>query len=143
MGDYWTNAVRHPEDVGVGHIRRTVVANVAALTTGNGLPIGALEAGAVPLYAHVTVQTAFNGTTPALVVGTTADDDGFAAAAGTAVEATGFKGNLSGALTGHPLAANTVVYAKLTGTGVTTGKAIVTLTFVNKREHEGIPFPAN
>ena len=24
MGNYWTNAVRHPEDIGVGHIRRTV-----------------------------------------------------------------------------------------------------------------------
>lgn len=143
MGDYWTNAVRHPEDVGVGHIRRTIVADVAALATGNGLAIGALEAGAVPLYAHVTVQTAFNGTTPAVVVGTTADDDGFAAAAGTAVGTAGFKGNLSGALTGVPLAANTVVYAKMTGTGVTTGKAIIMLEFVNKRDHEGIPFPNN
>lgn len=143
MGDYWTNAVRHPEDVGVGHIKRVVTADVAALSTGNGLAIGALEAGAVPLHCHVTIETAFNGTTPAIVVGTTADDDGYAAAAGTAAGSAGFKGNLTGALTGQPLAANTVVYAKLTGTSVTAGKANIILTFVNKRELTGIPFPNN
>lgn len=148
MGDYWTNAVRHPEDVGVGHIRRTV--DLAILTnpayTTNGVPIGALEAGAMPLHCHVYVDTAFNAaTTNTLDVGTTADPDGYAAAAGTLVGATGFKGNLTGALTGVPMAANTVVYAKFgqTGTAATTGKVTVVLYFVNKREVEGIPFPAN
>lgn len=148
MGDYWTNAVRHPEDMGVGHIRRTV--DLAILTNPafatNGVPIGALEAGAVPLHAHVVVQTAFNAaTTNTLDVGPTIDPDGYAAAAGTLVGATGFKGNLTGALTGVPLEANTVVYAKFgqSGTAATTGKAIVILYFVNKRENEGIPFPNN
>ncbi len=144
MGNYWTNAVRHPEDIGVGHIRRDITFDSSQETL--GLPIGALEAGAIPLYAHVTIQTAFNAaTTNVLVLGTSADDDGFAAAAGTVAGTTGFKGNLSGALTGQPLAADTVVYAKYTqsGTAATAGKATVILTFVNKRELTGIPFPNN
>jgi hypothetical protein len=143
MGDYWTNAVRHPEDVGVGHIKRIVNFDMAALSAGNGLPIGALEAGAVPLLVHVTVITLFNGTSPTLVVGTTADDDGFATSVGIAPGTAGFKPNLVGALSGVALAANTIVYAKLGGSGWTTGKANVILTFVNKRELEGIPTPAN
>lgn len=143
MGDYFTNAVRHPEDVGVGHIRRTVTYDLAALSTGNGLAIGALEAGAIPLYAHAIVDTLFNGTSPTVVVGTTADDDGYATSAGVAPGTAGFKGNLSGALTGIPMAANTTVYVKLGGSGWTTGKVTVILTFVNKRDHTGVPFPAN
>lgn len=148
MGNYWTNAVRHPEDIGVGHIRRTVLLAdfVNPENTTNGVPIGALEAGAMPLHCHVYVETAANaGTTNTLDVGTTADPDGFAAAAATLVGATGFKGNLTGALTGAPMAANTIVYAKFgqSGTAATTGKATVVLYFVNKRDHEGIPFPAN
>lgn len=134
--------------MGVGHIRRTIdlaLATNPAYAT-NGVPICGLEAGAVPLHCHVTVQTAFNAaTTNTLDVGTTADPDGFATAATTLAGATGFKGNLTGALTGIPLEANTVVYAKFgqTGTAATTGKAIVILYFVNKRDHEGIPFPNN
>lgn len=143
MGDYWTNPVRHPEDVGVGHIKRVVTYDIAALSTGNGLPIGALEAGAVPLTAFVTIETLFNGTTPTLVVGTTADDDGYATSAGIAPGTAGAKINLVGALTGVPLAANTIVYAKLGGSGWTTGKANVILFFVNKRELTGVPTPAN
>lgn len=145
MGDFYTNAVRHPEDVGVGHIRRTIKFGMTP-PDANGIPIGALEAGAEPYHCQVTVIDAFNaGTTNVLVVGTVADDDGFATAAGTVPGTPGFKGNLTGALTGQPLAANTVVYAKYTqtGTAATTGSAIVTLYFVNRREVEGIPFPAN
>ncbi len=148
MGDFYTNAVRHPEDMGVGHIRRTIdlaLATNPAYAT-NGVPICGLEEGAVPLHCHVTVQTAFNAaTTNTLDVGTIDDADGFATAAGTLVGATGFKGNLTGALTGIPLAASRVVYAKFgqSGTAATTGKAIVILSFFNKREIEGIPFPNN
>jgi hypothetical protein len=36
-----------------------------------------------------------------------------------------------------------VVYVKQGGTGQTTGKATVVLTFVNKREGTGTAFPAN
>lgn len=143
MGNFWQNAVRHPEDTGVGHIRRTVTVDMAALSTGNGIPIGALEAGAIPLHAWATVETAMNGTTPAIILGTTADDDGFATAAGTAGGTVGFKGSLTGALTGFPLAANTIVYVKSSGTGVTTGKVTIGLSFVNKREVTGVAFPNN
>lgn len=144
MGDYWTNPVRHPEDMGVGHIKRTV--NFDTLQTGTlGVPIGALEAGAIPLHCHVTVITAFNGGTNDLRVGTDDDDDGFATTAGAAPATIGFKDNLKGALSGIPLATNEVVYAKFAQTGApaTAGKAEVILTFVNKRELVGIPFPNN
>lgn len=143
MGNLWTNAVRHPEDTGVGNIRRTVTVDMAALYTGNGVPIGALEAGAIPLHAQVTVETLMNGTTPGISLGTTADDDGFATTAGIAPGTAGFKGSLTGALTGFPLAANTIVYAKATGTGATTGKVTFILNFVNKREVTGTAFPNN
>jgi hypothetical protein len=145
MGDYWTNEVRHPEDTGIGHIRRTVKFGTPN-TDANGVCIGALEAGAVPLFAHVTIVTAFNaGTTNSLIVGTSADDDGYATTAAVLPGATGFKGNLSGALSGIPMAANTPVYAKYaqTGTAATAGEAIVILTFINKRDEPGRTFPNN
>jgi hypothetical protein len=34
MGNYWTNCVRHPEDVGVGHIRRTVTFDTGGIAAG-------------------------------------------------------------------------------------------------------------
>lgn len=145
MGDYWTNAVRHPEDVGVGCIRRTVNFDSPGLATGV-LPIGALEAGCIPLLAHATVVTAFNaGTTNVLTLGTLAVPDGFIAAAGITEATPALYPNLVGTLSGVPLEVNTVIYAKFTqtGTAATTGKAVLMLTFVNKREQDGIPFPAN
>jgi hypothetical protein len=146
MGDYWTNAVRHPEDVGVGHIRRTIRFDSSNVGTGLGIPIGALEAGAIPRHADVLIQTAFNGgTTNSFVLGTEDDDDGFITSAGAVAGTTGWKDGLKGALTGYPLDRNKVVYAKFTSTGTapTAGVAIVTLTFVNKREIEGRAFPNN
>jgi hypothetical protein len=151
MGNYWTNPVRHPEDTGIQFVRRTVTFNMTdtgnlAIGSGNGIPIGALEAGTIPLYCHVTIEAAFNaGTTNVFVVGTVDDDDGFAVAASTLSGATGFKGNLTGALTGIPLAADKVVYAKYTQTGTagTTGKAEVVMTFAVKRENIGTAWPNN
>jgi len=147
MGNYWTNPVRHPEDIGVGHIRRTVtLADATNPANTNGVPIGALEAGAIPLSVHVYVPTAFNaGTTNTLDVGVIGTVAGYAAAASTLVGATGFKPALTGTLSGKPLDADAVIYAKYgqTGTAATAGAAIVILTFVNRRELEGIPFPNN
>ena len=79
------------------------------------------------------------------VVGTVDDDDGFATSAATISGTTGFKGGLTGAQTGIPLAADKVVYVKYTqtGTAATTGKAEVVLEFAVKRENIGIPFPNN
>lgn len=145
MGNYWTNAVRHPEDVGVGHIRRTVRFDNTNVGT-TGIPIGALEAGAVPYHAQVTVIDAFNAaTTNVLTLGTAGTPEAFAAAAGTVAGTAGFKSNLTGTETGKPLATNTVVYARYTqsGAAATAGSAIVTLYFVNKREIEGRAFPNN
>jgi hypothetical protein len=151
VGNYWTNAVRHPEDTGMQYVRRTVTFNMTdfsnqAIGTGNGIPIGAIEAGAIPLYCHVTIETVFNAaTTNVFTVGTVDDLTGFATSAGTIAGTAGFKGNLTGALTGIPLAADKVVYVKYTqtGTAATTGKAEVVMTFACKREGVGIPFPNN
>lgn len=148
---FWLNAVKHPEDIGVSYLRRTVnfdtpFADAPGVSAVNGVPIGGLEAGAMVLGVDVVIETAFNAaTTNVLVVGTVADDDGFAATAGTIPGTAGFKPNLQGALSGIPLAANTICYVKYsqTGTAATTGKATIVVKFANKREVEGIPFPAN
>lgn len=148
---FWLNAVRHPEDTGIGYLRRTInfdtpYADAPGVTATNGVPIGALEAGCIALGCDVTIETVFNAaTTNVLVVGTVADDDGFATTATTLPAATGFKQNLAGAQSGIPLAANTIVYAKYsqTGTAATTGKAHIVLKFAVKREVEGTAFPAN
>ena len=153
MGDYWRNAVRHPEDIGVGHIRRTVdfseFVTTAQADTGqpaNSAPIGTLEAGAVILRAYAVVQTAFNGTTPALTVGSSATVAGVMASAdivpGTIT--TGIKAApVAGALLGTPLAADTVFYVFKTTTDTTAGKATFIIEFVNKRESIVRPFPNN
>lgn len=138
MGDFYTNPVRHPEDVGVGHIRRTIsLAQFSAAANGK-VPIGALEAGAIPLKVDVYVDTAFNAaTTNTMDVGTVGTQAAYAAAAGTLVGATGVKSGLSGTLNYQPLAADTVIYATYaqTGTAATAGSVMVMLTFVNKREN--------
>lgn len=145
MGDYWTNPVRHPEDTGIQYLRRTV--DLALLQAdGNLVPIGALEAGALPLAANVTVQTAFNaGTNNDMILGTVDDDDGFAVIAGIAAQTPGYKDGLKGALTGTPLAASKTVFLKYTPTGTTptTGKLTACLAFMVKREGEGTAFPNN
>lgn len=145
MGNYWTNPVRHPEDVGIGALRRTIT--LADFTAqGNLVPIGALEAGCQPLTVAVYVETAFNAaTTNTLDVGTLGTAAGFAAAASTLVGATGYKSGLTGTLTGIPLATDQVVYAKFaqTGTAATTGKVVIHMSFINKREGEGTAWPGN
>lgn len=134
MGNYWTNCVRHPEDVGVGHIRRTVTFDQSGVTA--GVPVGALEAGTVPLRAYAVIETAFNaGTTNVLVLGSAADDDGLVTSANAAANAVGLKAG-TGALLGAPLAADTVFFAKYaqTGTAASAGKATFVVEFVNARE---------
>lgn len=108
--------------------------NIPALTLGKAVPIGTIAPGALILPAMVNVLTLFNGTTPALVIGTTADDDYYVTAAASAVGTAGYKANLiTGA--GYTAAYNTdeqVVYAKLTGTGVTAGEVDIYLPFYPK-----------
>lgn len=146
MGDYWTNAVRHPEDVGVGHIRRTIRFDSPGGASALGIPIGALEGGAIPRHADVTIVEAFNGgANNNLTVGLEGTPEAFATGAAVAANTQGWKDSLKGSLSGQPLARNSVVYAKFSSTGAapTAGIAIVTLTFVNKREIEGRAFPNN
>ena len=145
MGDYLTNPVRHPEDVGMGILRRTItLAEFSA--AGGKIPIGALEAGTMPGSVSVYVETAFNAaTTNTLDIGTLATVAGFATAAGTLSGATGVKRGLTGTLTEIPLATDQIVYATYaqTGTAATTGKVVIRMDFVNKREGLGTVWPGN
>jgi hypothetical protein len=147
MGDFYTNPVRHPEDTGVAYVRRTVsLADLSAPPTSAGVPIGALEAGAIPLATHVYIETAFNaGTTNVLDVGTSGTPAGFIPTATVVPGTTGYKTLATGTLAGIPLAADQVVYAKFsqTGTAATTGKAVISVTFLPKRDTVGIPWPGN
>lgn len=93
-----------------------------------GVEIGEIPSGSFVGGATVWIKTAFNAaTTNVLVVGTTADDDGFVTSAGAAAGTTGFKFNLTGAQSGDTLTADTKVYLKYTqtGTAATTGEAVV------------------
>jgi hypothetical protein len=145
MGDYWTNAVRHPEDIGVGHIRRTLDSGELATAGATvGMPIGALEAGAIPLRAECYVATLFNGTTPTITLGTTGTVAGIMSSADIAPATAGYKvAPATGAMMGVPLAADTVFYAYLTQTNTTAGKVTFIIEFVNKRESIVRPFPNN
>jgi hypothetical protein len=148
---FWLNPVVPPEDVGIMYLRRTVsfdtpYADAPGVTATNGVPIGALEAGTIPLGCDVTIETAFNaGTTNTMDIGSSSTPAGLAPTASVLPAATGFKQNLTGTLTGIPLAANTIIFVKYaqTGTAATTGKAHIVLKFAVKQEVEGIAFPAN
>jgi hypothetical protein len=99
-----------------------------ALTVGKAVPIGTLPAGALVLPPAKHTRVAFNGTTPKVLIGTETDDDAFSGTA--ALDALGFLGGIAdGAALGY-LAAETVVYAKLTGTGsITAGEVVFLLPF--------------
>lgn len=97
-----------------------------------GIEIGTIPAGSFVMAATVHVITAFNAaTTNVLVVGTAADDDGFAVAGGTLAGATGVKTGLLGAQSGDTLTADTPVVVKYTqtGTAATAGAAQVVVSF--------------
>jgi hypothetical protein len=97
-----------------------------------GVEIGTIPAGSFVFPCHVQITTAFNAaTTNVLVVGTAADDDGFATTAATLPGATGVKINLTGAQTGDVLTADTPVVVKYTqtGTAATAGVAVVVVPF--------------
>lgn len=84
-----------------------------------------LPAGAVPL--GVTGDGgATGGTSPTVIVGTAADDDGFAAA----VDADGVSVGNSGALTGTELSADTVVYGKVGASAATGGTVTITMEYM-------------
>jgi hypothetical protein len=120
---------KYPSDVGVHALRVTVEYNDANVDT--GILIGELPEGAFVLPATVHVQTAFNAaTTNVLVLGSSADDDGFVTSSDAAAGTAGVKKSLSGALSGV-VSANTKVYVKYTqsGTAASAGKATIVLPF--------------
>jgi hypothetical protein len=107
-------------------------ATIRYSNVGTPVEIGTIPAGSFVKGVWVHVTTAFNAaTTNTLDIGTTADADGFAAAAGTLVGATGIKANLTGAQSGDTLTADTVVTATVgaTGTAATAGVASVLVEF--------------
>lgn len=103
------------------------IAGQIALQPNKPKHIGTIPAGSfvIPSAKHTIV--AFNGTTPKVVVGSEADDDGFSGATG-GLETAGFAGLVQGAQMGN-IAAETPVYIKLTGTGVTAGEVDFVLMF--------------
>jgi hypothetical protein len=97
-----------------------------------GVEIGTIPAGSFVAGVHVHVITAFNAaTTNVLVVGTAADDDGFATTAATLPGATGMKLNLTGAQSGDTLTVDTPVVMKYTqtGTAASAGAAAILVNF--------------
>jgi len=132
---FWTNPVRHPEDVGVGNVRRAITFDQSGI--GTGVPIGCVPKGATILRAACAVTEVFDaGTTNVLVLGTSADDDGFVTSTNAAAGTTGLKSGTGALLTGAPLTADTVIYAKFTqtGTAATAGAAQFIVEFVNARD---------
>lgn len=129
----WTNAIKHPEDVGVGGWRRRINLGQTGFIT--GIPVVTLEKGCIPLRAYVRIEEAFNAaTTNVLVLGSAADDDGLVTSANAVAGTIGFKAG-SGAELGVELANDTTFFAKFTqtGTAATTGIAEFIVEFVNPR----------
>jgi hypothetical protein len=93
-----------------------------ALPLNKSLHLGTLPPGSFVSSVHVHVKTLFNGTTPAVIVGTAADDDGILTAAQSAVAVAGYKPNLTGGALLGRLTDETELFVKLTGTGVTAGE---------------------
>lgn len=84
-----------------------------------------LPAGAIPLGVAGD-GGATGGTNPTVVVGTGADDDGFAAAMDADAPSVGN----SGALTGTEITVNTEVFGKVGASAATGGTVGVTMTYV-------------
>lgn len=138
--DIFTRTARSPEDQGVMKLRRRIVFGMTGLETGEGVQIGALEKNSIVLRTNVTIITAFDaGTTNSLDVGTAADQDAYAAAAGTAAGVAGYKPNLVGALSGQRTATDDLpVYVLYTqaGTAATEGEADVIVEFITSRDED-------
>ena len=129
----WTNAIKHPEDVGVGVWRRRFTFSQSGLVT--GLPIVCLEKGCIPLRAYARILTGFNaGTTNVLTLGTAAVPDSLVTSANAVAGTPGFKPG-SGVDLGVELLNDTQFYAKYgqTGTAATAGEAEFIVEFCNPR----------
>lgn len=130
----FTNAIKNPEDVGVGVWRRRVNFDQQGIAAGT-LPVVMLEKGSIVLRAYVRVETAFNAaTTNVLTLGTASVPDSLVTSANAAAGSTGFKAG-TGVDIGTELAADTQFFAKYTqtGTAATAGVAEFIVEFANPR----------
>ncbi len=128
------NAIRHPEDIGLGVWRWRVAFGEAGIAT-TGIPVVTLERGAIPLRASVRIETAFNaGTTNVLTLGDSTTADSLVTSANAVAGTAGYKVG-TGVSLGTELAADTTFYAKFTqsGTAATAGVAEFIVEFANAR----------
>lgn len=129
-----TNAIRHPEDTGVGVWRWRVPFGQTNIAT-TGVPVVTLEKGTIVLRASVRIETAFNAaTTNVLTLGSSTTADGLITSANAAAGTVGYKQG-TGVELGTELAADTTFYAKYTqtGTAATAGVAEFIVEFANPR----------
>jgi len=119
----------------VHYLRADIAYNTPNIA--NGIEIGAVPAGAKIEQIKVFVDEAFNaGTTNVLVAGTTAAGTNLVSAADVTEGTIGVYTPADAANQGRGLvfAADTTLYVSYTqtGTAATTGKAVVTVSFVPK-----------
>jgi hypothetical protein len=127
------NAV-HCIRVQINQASPIAVSGQRALKTGISVPIGTIPAGSFILPPSRHTLVAFNGTTPAIVVGNGTDPAAYVPAAAT-LEAVGFAGAITSGTGLGFVAEDTVVYIKATWTGAnTTGQFDVILPFYPARD---------
>ena len=119
---------------------KVVIGDFASTTSGEDTVVPfAVPRNSIIKSAVVVTTTAFNGTTPAVEVGTSSDDDGFVASASvTALGSDVGSGTLLNATTG---AADLPVHVKLSwGTNKpTAGEMTVVVTYVEFGKDAGAP----
>lgn len=105
-----------------------------ALTLNKATPIGTIPAGSIIVGVDVHVKTLFDGTTPALIIGDLADDDGILTAAQSAVGTAGYKPALAGGAYMGVTDGELNLYAKLTGAGNTVGRADILVRYYHNQD---------
>jgi hypothetical protein len=110
-------------------VRGRITFSDTGVTT--GIEIGKIPAGSFVLPPVVNIETAFNAaTTNVLVVGTSADDDGYLTNAVSASGVAGVKTGVTGALLGNNAAdVSVLVKYTQTGTAATAGVADVIVPY--------------
>lgn len=93
-------------------------------TSASQVELFTLPNGAIPMGVD-SFGGATGGTNPTVIVGTSGDDNGFAAA----LDADGVAFNDSGALTGVALTSDTIVYGKVGASAATGGATTVVMKF--------------
>lgn len=128
------NAIKHPEDTGLGVWRWRVGFSEAGIAT-TGIPVVTLEKGSIVLRASVRIETAFNAaTTNVLTLGDATTIDTLITSANAVAGTPGFKAG-TGVAIGTELAADTTFLARFTqtGTAATAGVAEFIVEFANPR----------